>query len=389
MKKLAFLLLLAGIFVLLAVSASAGEIMYQGGGENGMYRTGYTGAINVELHFKEPFNLADADYLYLRFFVEDPERYANNGQIEITSSGKCDAEEYNWDVGSFDMQAGWNEWKIDLFAGQTAGGTPDIEKINYFRIYFFTEGENLVALDYVAFGGEKELNIPRIEPCTDCKGTGCAPGTTPEVCPDCGGSGQVRTTQRTPFGMAQTMSACPKCHGSGKIIHQPCKTCRGMGSVRRAKKMTVKVPAGIDDGQTISRQGAGNAGANGGPAGDLLITVIVRPHAIFERDGTSILMEQDISFTQAALGAEVEVPTLDGKVKLTIPEGTQPGAVFRLKGKGVPYLRGSGRGDQFVSVNVRIPKNMNSTQKEALRHYAETMGEEHSKGSGIFGKKKR
>jgi molecular chaperone DnaJ len=162
-----------------------------------------------------------------------------------------------------------------------------------------------------------------------------------------------------------------------------------MGSVRRAKKMTVKVPAGIDDGQTISRQGAGNAGANGGPAGDLLITVIVRPHAIFERDGTSILMEQDISFTQAALGAEVEVPTLDGKVKLTIPEGTQPGAVFRLKGKGVPYRRGSGRGDQFVSVNVRIPKNMNSTQKEALRHYAETMGEEHSKGSGIFGKKKR
>ena len=207
-----------------------------------------------------------------------------------------------------------------------------------------------ISFEEAAFGCEKELNIPRIEPCTDCKGTGCAPGTTPEVCPDCGGSGQVRTTQRTPFGMAQTMSACPKCHGSGKIIHQPCKTCRGMGSVRRAKKMTVKVPAGIDDGQTISRQGAGNAGA---------------------------------------LGAEVEVPTLDGKVKLTIPEGTQPGAVFRLKGKGVPYLRGSGRGDQFVSVNVRIPKNMNSTQKEALRHYAETMGEEHSKGSGIFGKKKR
>ena len=246
-----------------------------------------------------------------------------------------------------------------------------------------------ISFEEAAFGCEKELNIPRIEPCTDCKGTGCAPGTTPEVCPDCGGSGQVRTTQRTPFGMAQTMSACPKCHGSGKIIHQPCKTCRGMGSVRRAKKMTVKVPAGIDDGQTISRQGAGNAGANGGPAGDLLITVIVRPHAIFERDGTSILMEQDISFAQAALGAEVEVPTLDGKVKLTIPEGTQPGAVFRLKGKGVPYLRGSGRGDQFVSVNVRIPKNMNSTQKEALRHYAETMGEEHSKGSGIFGKKMR
>jgi molecular chaperone DnaJ len=247
-----------------------------------------------------------------------------------------------------------------------------------------------ISFEEAAFGCEKELNIPRIEPCTDCKGTGCAPGTTPEVCPDCNGTGQVRTTQRTPFGMAQTMSACPKCRGSGKIIHQPCKTCRGMGSVRRAKKMTVKVPAGIDDGQTISRQGAGNAGANGGPAGDLLITVIVRPHAVFERDGTSILMEQEISFTQAALGAEVEVPTLDGKVKLTIPEGTQPGAVFRLKGKGVPYLRGSGRGDQFVSVNVKVPKNLTGAQKEALRAFADTMGEDHSKSSsGIFGKKKK
>ena len=156
MKRLAFFILLVLTAVLLTAAASAGEIMYQGGAEGGLYRTGYTGAINIELHFKEPFNLADADYLYLRFYVEDPERYANNGQIEITSSGKCDAEEYNWDVGSFDMQAGWNEWKIDLFAGQEAGGAPDMEKINYFRIYFFTEGDNLVAVDYVAFGGENE-----------------------------------------------------------------------------------------------------------------------------------------------------------------------------------------------------------------------------------------
>ena len=246
-----------------------------------------------------------------------------------------------------------------------------------------------ISFEEAAFGCEKELNIPRVEPCTDCNGTGCAPGTTPEVCPDCNGSGQVRTTQRTPFGMAQTMSPCSKCRGTGKIIHQPCKTCRGMGSVRRAKKMTVKVPAGIDDGQTISRQGYGNAGSNGGPAGDLLISVIVRPHAIFERDGTSILMEQDISFAQAALGAEVEVPTLDGKVKLTIPEGTQPGAVFRLRGKGIPYLRGSGRGDQFVSVNVSVPKNLTGAQKEALREFAATMGEDHTRSGGIFGKKKK
>ena len=246
-----------------------------------------------------------------------------------------------------------------------------------------------ISFEEAAFGCEKELNIPRIEPCADCGGTGCAPGTTPEVCPDCKGTGQVRTTQRTPFGMAQTMSACSKCRGTGKIIHQPCKTCRGMGSVRRAKKMTVKVPAGIDDGQTISKQGAGNAGANGGPAGDLLISVIVRPHAIFERDGTSVIMEQEITYAQAVLGAEVEVPTLDGKVKLTIPEGTQPGAVFRLRGKGIPYLRGSGRGDQFVSVKLTVPKNLSNHQKEALREFAAAMGETTGKSAGgIFGKKK-
>ncbi|MBQ9664532.1 MAG: molecular chaperone DnaJ [Oscillospiraceae bacterium] len=270
------------------------------------------------------------------------------------------------------------------FGGSTRSANPNAPR----------RGDNVrtqlnISFEEAAFGCEKELNIPRVEQCTDCGGTGCAPGTTPEVCPDCKGTGQVRTTQRTPFGMAQTMSPCSKCRGTGKIIHQPCKTCRGMGSVRRAKKMTVKVPAGIDDGQTISRQGYGNAGANGGPAGDLLISVIVRPHAIFERDGTSVLMEQEISYAQAALGAEVEVPTLDGKVKLTIPEGTQPGAVFRLRGKGIPYLRGSGRGDQFVSVNVTVPKNLNAAQKEALRAFASTMGEEHSKSSGIFGKKKK
>ncbi len=247
-----------------------------------------------------------------------------------------------------------------------------------------------VSFEEAAFGCEKELNVPRVETCTDCGGSGCAPGTTPEICPDCKGTGSVRTTQRTPFGMAQTSAPCSKCRGTGKIIHQPCKTCRGMGSVRRAKKRTVKVPAGIDDGQTISIQGGGNAGVNGGPSGGLGITRIVRPHAIFERDGNSVLMEQNISFAQATLGAEVEVLTLDGKVKLTIPEGTQPGAVFRLKGKGIPYLRGSGRGDQFVSVNVVVPKNLSLHQKELLREYAASMGEEVSKsGSNIFGKKKK
>ena len=247
-----------------------------------------------------------------------------------------------------------------------------------------------ISFEEAAFGCKKEVTVNKVETCADCKGTGCAPGTTPEICPDCKGTGSVTVSQRTPFGMMQSSSPCSKCRGTGKIIHQPCKSCRGLGNVRRQHKVEVNIPAGIDDGQTISKSGGGNAGVNGGPAGDLLVSVIVRPHARFERDGTSVLLEQDISYAQATLGAEVEVPTLDGKVKLTIPEGTQPGAVFRLRGKGIPYLRGSGRGDQFVTVNIRVPKNLTGSQKELLRQFAASMGElDGDAGRGIFSRKKK
>lgn len=282
---------------------------------------------------------------------------------------------------------GFGDIFSSIFGGGTTRANPNAPR----------RGDNVraqvnISFEEAAFGCEKEITTARIEQCPDCKGTGCAPGTTAEVCPDCKGTGSVRTTQRTPFGMAQSMGPCQKCRGTGKIIHQPCKTCRGLGNIRRQHKMTVKIPAGIDDGQSISRAGYGNAGVNGGPAGDLLISVIVRPHAIFEREGTNIYMEQEISFTQAVLGAELELPTLDGKVKYTIPEGTQPGTTFRLRGKGVPYLRSpSTRGDQFVTVKVGVPRNLNSAQKEKLREYAAAMGEgDGSKGSGgIFGKKKK
>ena len=247
-----------------------------------------------------------------------------------------------------------------------------------------------ISFEEAAFGCKKEVTVYRIEPCADCGGSGCAEGTTPEICPDCGGSGQVRVSQRTPFGVVQSTSACSRCGGSGKIIHQPCKTCKGKGNVRRQQKIEVNIPAGIDDGQTISKTGAGNAGINGGPAGDLLVSVIVRPHARFERDGTSVLLEQEISYAQAVLGAEIEVPTIDGKVKLNIPEGTQPGAVFRLKGKGIPYLRGSGRGDQYISVKVAVPKNLTHSQKELLRQFAASMGDlDGDSGKSIFGRKKK
>lgn len=258
-------------------------------------------------------------------------------------------------------------------------------------------GENLrvrlnITFEEAAFGCEKEINVGRVEQCPDCKGTGCAPGTTPEVCPDCKGTGSVRTTQRTPFGVVQTSGACKKCGGRGKIIHQPCPRCGGRGAVRKNQTIKVKIPAGIDDGQTLNLRGKGNAGLDGGPAGDLLITVFVKPHPLFERDGNSVLMEMPVSFAQAALGAEIEVPTIDGRVKLTIPEGTQPGSVFRLRGKGIPYLqsKGGGRGDQFVTITVTVPKNMTSEQKECLRAYADAMNESVSEGrSGIFGSKKK
>ena len=255
------------------------------------------------------------------------------------------------------------------------------------------KGDNIrssvsISFEEAAFGCEKEITIGRVEQCPDCKGTGCQPGTTPEVCPDCKGTGTVRTTQRTPFGMVQSTGTCPKCKGTGKIIHQPCKTCRGMGMIRRQHKVKVTIPAGIDDGQAISQRGKGNAGANGGPAGDLLVSVIVRPHARFERDGNSVLLQQPISFAQAALGAEIEVPTLDGNVKMTVPEGTQPGATFRLRGKGIPYLRGSGRGDQFVTVDVVVPKNLTGSQKELLRQYAASTGELDGVKTSGFGRKR-
>lgn len=289
--------------------------------------------------------------------------------------------------GGFEGFGGFGDIFGDIFSGfggfGGGGRNPNAPR----------KGDNLratvnIKFEEAAFGVKKEVFVAKVEQCPDCKGTGCAEGTTAEVCPDCKGTGSVKTTQRTPFGMVQSTGQCPKCKGRGKIIHTPCKSCRGVGSVRRQHKVTVTVPAGIDDGQTISLRGQGNAGINGGPAGDLLITVLVQPHARFERDGASILLEQEISFTQAALGSEVEVPTLDGKVKLNIPEGTQPGSVFRLKGKGVPYLRANGRGDQFVTVKVAVPKNMSSAQKEALRQYAASMGETVEQKT-IFGKRKK
>ena len=244
-----------------------------------------------------------------------------------------------------------------------------------------------ISFEEAAFGCEKAVTVERYETCDTCHGNGCAPGTSPEVCPDCHGTGTVQVRRQTPMGVFATSSPCPKCGGKGRIIHQPCKDCRGSGMVRKKKTIQASIPAGIDNGQTISIRGQGNAGKNGGPAGDLLITITVRPHELFRREGTSVLCEAPITFTQAVLGAELEIPTIDGKVKYTLPAGTQSGTTFRLKGKGIPSINGRGRGDQYVTVYIETPKNLNKEQKEALKKFAETMGESNYEEQKKFFKK--
>lgn len=244
-----------------------------------------------------------------------------------------------------------------------------------------------ISFEEAAFGCEKAVTVERYETCDTCHGNGCAPGTSPEVCPDCHGTGTVQVRRQTHMGVFATSSPCPKCGGKGRIIHQPCKDCRGSGMVRKKKTIQASIPAGIDNGQTISIRGQGNAGKNGGPAGDLLITITVRPHELFRREGTSVLCEAPITFTQAVLGAELEIPTIDGKVKYTLPEGTQSGTTFRLKGKGIPSINGRGRGDQYVTVYIETPKNLNKEQKEALKKFAETMGESNYEEQKKFFKK--
>ena len=246
-----------------------------------------------------------------------------------------------------------------------------------------------ISFEEAAFGCEKEVTVDRMEQCGACHGSGCAPGTSPEVCPDCHGSGQVQVRRQTPMGVFASTSPCPKCGGKGQIIHQPCKDCHGTGSARKRKTIQASIPAGIDNGQTISIRGQGNAGKNGGPAGDLLITITIRPHELFRREGTSVLCEAPITFAQAVLGAELVIPTIDGKVKYDLPEGTQSGTTFRLKGKGIPSIPGRGRGDQYVTVYIETPRNLNKEQKEALKKFAETMGDNNYEERKKFFKKNK
>ncbi|WP_062234855.1 molecular chaperone DnaJ [Fictibacillus sp. FJAT-27399] len=225
------------------------------------------------------------------------------------------------------------------------------------------------------FGKETEIEIPKEETCGTCHGSGAKPGTHPENCTHCKGTGQLNVEQNTPFGRIVNKRVCQYCSGTGKLIKEKCGTCHGKGKVTTTKKVKVKIPAGVDNGQQIRLSGHGEPGVNGGPAGDLYVVFRVLPHEFFERDGDDIFCEMPITYAQAALGDEIEVPTLHGRIKLKIPAGTQTGTHFRLRGKGVQNVRGRGQGDQHIQVKVLTPTKLSEKQKQLLRDFAEIGGD--------------
>ena len=277
------------------------------------------------------------------------------------------------------------------FGGGAGGGSPfqgDIDLGDIFNSFFGgfgggrrqvnpnaprrgtdTEATIHLSFEEAAKGCEKEIAYTKVESCTTCGGSGAKKGTSAKTCSQCNGTGQVHINQRTPFGVVQTSRSCDRCGGTGKVIEQPCTDCGGTGRARKQKTIKINIPAGIGDEQILNVSGQGNSGTNGGPEGDLHLFINVRPHAIFERKGNDVWCEMPITFTQAALGAEVIVPTLDGRVSYHVHDGTQPGDVFKLRGKGIQNINGRGRGDQYVKVVIEVPKNLSQKQKDILLEF--------------------
>jgi len=244
-----------------------------------------------------------------------------------------------------------------------------------------------VSFEEAVFGCKKTIEFPRTEACSACSGSGAEAGTHPETCSKCGGSGQIRVQQRTMLGMMQTTRPCDVCGGTGKVIKNPCKNCRGTGSERKRKKFDAAIPAGIGEGERILLRGQGNAGKRGGPAGDLVVEINVRPHPVFQRRGYDIFCEVPISFAEATLGGEIQIPTLEGKESYRLPEGTQTGTQFTLKGKGVPVIRSNRRGNLYFTVQIEVPRNLSSKQKEYLRQFDECCNSTNLDGKKSFAEK--
>ena len=243
-----------------------------------------------------------------------------------------------------------------------------------------------LSFEEAVFGCKKDVSFTRMCKCAACNGSGAEAGSTAETCPDCRGSGQRVTVQRMGGMSFQSKTTCEKCRGTGKYIKTPCTKCRGSGLERESRKLTVNIPAGIDNGERVALRGQGNEGKNGGPAGDLVIQVAVRNHAVFTRDEYNVYCEVPLTVAEATLGAEIEVPTLEGTTKYTISEGTQSGTTFTLRGKGVPYINSNNRrGDLIFTVNVEIPRGLSEKQKDAMRAFADSCGEKnYSKRSKFF-----
>ena len=231
-----------------------------------------------------------------------------------------------------------------------------------------------LTLEEVATGCERELNITRTETCSVCHGAGAKPGTQPVRCPECNGSGQVRRVQQNFFGRFVNIGECPRCHGEGQVIAETCQQCRGSGREKFNRKLTVKIPPGVADGNQLSLRGEGDAGVRGGPPGELVLAISVSRHAVFGRDGDDIYYALPVNFAQAALGDEVEVPTLNGKAKIKVPAGAQNGKTFRLKDKGIPHLRGGGCGDEIVELKVMTPEKLTKEQKKIFEELARSLG---------------
>ncbi len=285
-----------------------------------------------------------------------------------------------WDMGDIDLG--------DIFSSFFGGGGRRSNP-NAPRRGGDASTSVVLAFEEAAAGCRKQVKVSVIETCHTCGGSGAAKGTSPATCPVCRGTGQETRQQRTPFGVMQTQAVCSRCRGKGKIVEKPCADCGGGGQVRQTVTVGINIPAGIDDGQVLTVSGKGNSGVNGGPAGDLQVQIHVRPHPIFERDGFDLWCELPLTYAQAALGAEIEIPTLNGKEKYTVREGTQPGDVITLKGRGIPFLQRRGQGDLYARVTVEVPRELSAEQRRLLEAFEASLGDgNYQKRKSFFDKVK-
>lgn len=293
------------------------------------------------------------------------------------------------DMGGFGGFADMGDILENIFGGFGFGGGASRSSANAPKRGSDLQESVTISFMEACMGKKQEIKVNRMCTCDACKGSGANEGTSSEICPDCKGRGSVKATQRTPFGAISSTKTCPHCSGKGKIIKNPCTKCRGLGRLRVQKNVSIDIPAGINDGQTMRLSGQGDCGINGGGSGDLLINVNVKSHPLFTREGYDIHCEIPVTYTDAVLGAEIIVPTIDGDVKYNISEGTQTGTVFRLKGKGVKMINRTERGNQYVKVNVEVPKNLTKKQKELLKAFESSLSDKnYAKRQSFFEKLK-